>query len=75
MTTPAKPPVLPLIDERVKWMSFTGFKAKMRRLKRQEIESFKHFNEIWQIEEEAVVVPFEMWMQIQQTLADLETRQ
>lgn len=68
-------PGLPLIDERIKWFSFTRFKAKLRNMKKSEIESFKHFEEVWQIEEEAILVPYEMWLRIQQILSAQEKMQ
>ncbi len=66
---------LPVIDERVKWMKLSRFKAKVKTMQRCEIEAFKHFDDIWQIEEEAVLVPFDMWRQIQRILTEKETTQ
>ena len=56
------------LDERVKYHTFTRFKSKVRAMQRNEIEAFKHFDDIWQIEQEAVLVPFDMWMRIQQEM-------
>jgi hypothetical protein len=64
-----------LIDERVKYHTFTRFKAKVRDMQRCEIESFKHWEDIWQIEEEAVLVPYDMWMTIQRALLAREELQ
>jgi hypothetical protein len=41
-------------------------------MQRCEIESFKHWEDIWQIEEEAVLVPYDMWMTIQRALLERE---
>jgi len=62
-------------DERVKYHTFTRFKTKVREMQRCEIEAFKHFDDIWQIEEEAVLVPYDMWMRIQRELTKNEIEQ
>jgi hypothetical protein len=64
-----------VIDERVKWMSLSRFKAKVKAMQRCEIEAFKHFDDVWQIEEEAVLVPFDMWQRIQRILTERELEQ
>jgi hypothetical protein len=63
------------IDERVKHMTISGFKRRVRDARRSEFEAFKHFDEIWQVEEEAVLLPYDMYLRIQQELLDKETRQ
>ena len=63
------------IDERVKYMTIGAFKRKVKEAKRCEFESFKHWDEVWQVEEEAVLVPYEMYQRIQQELAKQETLQ
>ena len=63
------------IDERVKYMTIGHFKAKVKAMQRCEFEAFKHFDDVWQVEEEAVLVPLDMWLRIQQSLGNEETRQ
>ena len=64
--------LMPLFDDRVKYMKIGRFKAKMKAMKRPDYEAFKYSDEIWQIEEEAVLVPFYMWRLIQQAMVEGE---
>jgi hypothetical protein len=57
------------LDERVKYMTIGRFKAKIKAMQRCEFESFKHLDDVYQVEEEAVLVPYEMYLRIQQALA------
>lgn len=63
------------IDERVKYMTIGSFKAKVKAMKREEFESFKHWEDVWQVEEEAVLVPYRMYQRIQAILVEHETKQ
>ena len=67
--------MITFIDQRVKYMTIGRFKVRVKVAKRCEFEAFKHFDDIWQVEEEAVLVPYDMWMRIQTELAKDETRQ
>lgn len=55
-------------------MTIGRFRVKAKAMQRCEYEAFKHADEIWQIEDEAVLIPFDMYLQIQSALAELETR-
>ena len=59
---------LPILDERVKWYSFSRLKSRLRQMKKSDLEYFRHKDEVWQIEQDAVLVPLDMWMHIQQEL-------
>lgn len=64
-----------LIDERVKYMTIGQFKEKIKSMIRQEFESFKHWEGVFQVEEEAVLVPYSMYQRILAELLEKETRQ
>jgi hypothetical protein len=63
------------IDERVKWKTIGAFKAAVKKMNRQEFESFKHHDVVWLCEEEAVLVPYDIYLEIQAMLAETETHQ
>jgi hypothetical protein len=66
---------MPILDERVKWMTIGRFKDQVKSWKRLDIEGWKHYDEIWHIEDEAVLVPMDLWMRIQEELLKTSSRQ
>jgi len=64
-----------LIDDRVKYMTIGRFKARAKEMQRLDYANFKHCDEVWQIEEEAVLVPYDLYLEIQAALLERETRQ